>query len=143
MKDKDQQLLEEAYTKVQEDFNSERRVRAFSQNLQSRGFQSVYSDSSSAGKIHVFANPKTGELIFVEVDASSNFAAGYVLTTDQAGRIVKHLQGSQEGFASLKEMLDSLQQVDGEILASEMRSLKSFEEIFQQIGKRDRMTSPV
>lgn len=139
MKNKDQQLLEEAYLKVNEDFNSERRVKAFSQNLQSRGFQAVYNSDSDAGKIHVFVNPKTGEMIFVELDASSNFAGGYVLTTDQAGNVVKHLQRSLDGSANLKDMLTSLESVEGEIMASEMFNIKSFEDIFKQIGKRDRM----
>lgn len=143
MKNKDQQLLEEAYLKVNEDFNSERRVRAFAQNLQSRGFQEAYKSDSDAGKIQVFHNPKTGELIFLEVDASSNFADGYILTTDQAGKIVKHLERSLEGSANLKDMLTSIESIEGEIIASEMRNPKSFEDIIGQIGRRDRTHAEV
>lgn len=144
MKNKDQRLLEEAYLKVNEDFNSERRVRAFAQNLQSRGFQEAYKSDSDAGRIHVFHNPKTGELIFLEVDASSNFADGYILTTDQAGKIIKHLERSLEGSANLKDMLTSIESsVKGEIMASEMWNPKSFEDIIGQIGRRDRIHAEV
>lgn len=137
-RNKDTALLEEAYQKVFEDFNSERRLNAFSQNLQGRGFKVAYKDSTNNGEVHVLFNPQTSELIFVEVDASKNLIDGYVLTTDAAPKIVNHLRKSTLGFANLRELLDSLSSID-EIFASEMFPLKSYEEVFAQIGKRDRM----
>ena len=131
-------MLEQAYQKVLEDFNSERRLNAFKQNLQGRGFKPAYNEGSANGQIEVFVNPQTNELIFVEVDASKNFVDGYVLTTDSSAKVSKHLANHTEGFANLKELLNSLDSLP-EIMASEMHPLKSYEEVFAQIGKRDRM----
>lgn len=135
-KQKDTLLLEQAYEKVLEDFNSERRLNAFSQNLQGRGFKQAYRDSTNNGEVHVFFNPKFGELIFVETDASKNFVDGYVLTTDSAANVVKMISQHTMGFGSLKELLDHVAQ-NSNITASEMHHLKNYEEAFQQIQSRD------
>ena len=170
-KSNDTLLLEQAYQKVLEDFNSERRLNAFAQNLQGRGFKQVYREGSANGEILVFNKAKSddhrmsagnraqdvvnkavgtrsmvsSELIFIEVDASKNFVDGYVLTTDTvaASKIVKHLANSEQVFSKLREMLDSLQAVDGDISASEMHPLKSYEDAFAQIGRRDRQYAGV
>ncbi len=142
MKKKDQILLEEAYSKIlNEDFNSDRRLNAFSQNLQGRGFNEVYKNEIAAGgMIHVFANLKTGELLFIEVDASKNFKDGYVLTTDSASKAVSYLRDhSVADFDSLQAMLTFYDNEVPGIYASEMFPLKSYEDAFAQIGKRDRM----
>lgn len=143
MRKKEDLLLEEAYSKVVENFNSERQFRASMQNLQSRGFKVAYQDATNDGNLTVLANFETGELIFIEVDASHAFKAGYVLTTDQVSKIVKAIRNNPGGFDNLDAMLTDISSFDSQIVASAMHSLKSFQDVFAQINKRDSMNVDV
>jgi hypothetical protein len=166
MKKRDQFLLEEAYSKVLgEDFNSERRLNAFSQNLKGRGFNLIYKHPTGNGEINAFYKAKTdnhrmsigdkvhntitqgmggvsmvsSEFIFIEVDASKNFVDGYVLTVDAGAgsKIVKFLDNDERGPSNLKELLDNIYSIDTQIHSDAAHPLKSYEDVFAQIGRRD------